>query len=166
LKVRVNRKVDITVSLRNKQGDVQAIQFVILRNNDLAKIIDGLVAARSNGQHSKLQMGEYCDTWGPAPNTDMIKSPRESLLSLIILSLIKFMLTGNSYLYCGYWLIYRQLSKLTSMGTKTTSGVSVSSGVGLAHSVTTQRILASNLLPLAMTLCPNSRDGIGGNYRF
>jgi len=66
-------------------------------------------------------------------NSDMILLPRISLSYLqSYLSLARFIL--NSYVSCGRWVTCRHLCISISSGMKRTSGVSVSSGVELAHS--------------------------------
>jgi len=66
-------------------------------------------------------------------DTDVITLPRTSLSHLqSYLSLARFIL--NFYVSCGCWLTCRRsLNTSISLGTIRTSGMSVSSGVGLAH---------------------------------
>jgi len=66
-------------------------------------------------------------------NSDVIMLPRTSLSHLQSYLLpARFIL--NFYVSCGCWLTCRRSSTSISLGTKRTSGMSDSSGVGLAHS--------------------------------
>jgi len=66
-------------------------------------------------------------------DADAITLPRTSLSHLqSSLPLARFIL--NFYVSCGCWLTCSRSSTSISLGTKRTSGISVSDGVGLAHS--------------------------------
>ena len=77
-------------------------------------------------------------TLGPAPrlaNSDVIMLERTSHSHLqSYLFPAKFIL--NFYVSCGCWLTCRRSSTSISLGTKRTSGMSDSNGVGLTHSPT------------------------------
>jgi len=141
--VRINRKVATTAADSNKQSDVQAIEFGILGYDDLvwevSLVIDRIGSSTQHGFNGKLQLGDYLNA-----RACMIMLPRTSPLHLQSnLSLARFIL--NFYVFCGCWLTCRRSSTSISLGTKRTSGMSVSSGVGLAHSAITGMRLA---LPL------------------
>ena len=63
LKVRVNRKVDITAADNNKQGDVQAMDFGIPGYEhlvwDVSLVSDRIGSSLQHGLNGKLQLGDY-----------------------------------------------------------------------------------------------------------
>jgi len=140
LRVRINCKVATTAADSNKQGDVQAMKFGILGYDDLVwdsvcfSSVIGLAAARSMASMVSCN-SETTLTLGLASrstDTDVITLPRTSRSHLqSYLMLARFIL--NFYISCGCLLTCRQSSTSISLGTKRTSGMSVSSGVELAH---------------------------------
>jgi len=139
LKVRVNRKVDTTATDNNEQGDVHAMDFGIPGYERLVWDVS-LVSDRISSSYSMVSMVS-CNlvttlTLGFAPrfaNSDVIMLQRTShshLQSYLLPA--RFIL--NFYVSCGCWLTCRLSSTSISLGTKRTSGMSDSSGVGLVHS--------------------------------
>jgi len=141
LRVHINRKVATTAADSNKQGDVQAMEFGIPGYNDLVwdvSIVSHKIGSSTqHGLDGKLQLGDYLDVRARIKNNRYKRdyAARTSLSHLqSFLSLAKFIL--NFYVSCACWLTCRRSSTSISLGTKRTSGMSVSSGVGLAHSAT------------------------------
>ena len=92
-------------------------------------------------------------------NSDVILLPRTSLSHLQSYPLpARFIL--NFYVSCGCWLTCRRSSTSISLGTKRTSGMSDSSGVGLAHSA----IIGMRLALLLHTLQPYARICCHGSW--
>jgi len=155
LRVRINRKIATTAADSNKQGDVQAMEFGIPGYDDLvwdaSLISERLCSSTQHGLNGKLTTLRLV-LEDRLANSDVIMLPRTSLSHLQSYLLpARFIL--NFYVSCECWRTCRRSSTSISLGTKRTLGMSVSIGVGLAHSAIIEMrvaLLLHTLQPYAL----------------
>jgi len=139
LKVCVNHKVNTTAADNNKQGDVQAMDFGIPGYEhlvwDVSLESDRIGSSLQLGLNGKLQLGDYLNA---RARTKIGKFRRDYAAKNITFAPAILSVAGKIHpeFLRLLWVLadMQTVSTSISLGTKRTSGMNDSSGVGLAHS--------------------------------
>jgi len=139
LRVRINRKVTTTAADSNKQGDVQAMEFGIPGYNDLvwdmSLVSDRLDSSTQHGLNGKMQLGYHLN----ARTRSKIGKFRGDYAAKNI-AFAPALLSVAGKIHPEFlrllWVLADMQTRWSSTSISLASGMSVSSGVGVAYSAT------------------------------